>query len=97
MRKLLDLLPKKGPKTFNIFLEILQKDYDWLADTLGKFNSRDSPDATNQLTNPFETSEKLSTVLQESLIAGGIPFPPPHLIPRSLKVLPISISFLILD
>ena len=87
VRKLLDLLPRKGPKTFPAFVEILERDYDWLAETLGKFNNRDSPDAcSQQISNPLDHMESLTTVLQESLIAGGIPFPPTHLIPRSQKV-----------
>lgn len=66
---------------------ILERDYDWLAEVLGKFNNRDSPDACCQMIEaPLDSNGCLSTVLQESLIAGGIPFPPAHLIPRYLKV-----------
>ena len=57
---------------------------------LAKFDNRDSPDAHCQqlstIVNPSDSNDCLSTVLQESLIAGGIPFPPTHLISRHLKV-----------
>jgi len=90
VRKLLDFLPKKGPQTFHTFLTILEKDYDWLAELLAKFDNRDSPDAHCQqlstIVNPSDSNDCLSTVLQESLIAGGIPFPPTHLISRHLKI-----------
>jgi len=96
VRKLLDLLPKKeNQETFTTFVKILEVDYEWLAETLSKScNNRDSPDAASHLhDNPLnEVLDNSLMGLQRSLICGGIPFPPAHLISRSAKV-SISILF----
>ena len=84
MRRLLDLLTELGQKdTFMIFVKILQFDYDWIAEKLSECNNRDSPDAASHLnSDPFAALDNL----QHILIQSGIPFPPPHLIPRHAKV-----------
>ena len=84
MRRLLDLLPEIGHKdTFMTFVKILEFDYDWIADRLSECNNRDSPDAASHLnSDPFVAVDNL----QHLLIQSGIPFPPPHLIPRQAKV-----------
>lgn len=94
MRRLLDLLPKIGEKeTFTTFVRILQVDYDWIADRLCECNNRDSPDASCHSNNdPFASVDSLLS-LQHSLIQAGIPFPPPHLIPRRAKVSFLSFDF----
>lgn len=84
VRRLLDLLPEIGVKeTFTTFVKILEEDYDWIAERLSECNNRDSPDAASHLnSDPFAAPDSL----QHSLIQCGIPFPPPHLIPRHTKV-----------
>ena len=39
-RSLLDILPYRGPKAFENFVESLREDYDWLADDLGTIHKR---------------------------------------------------------
>ena len=33
-RRLLDILPSRGPRAFSLFMESLRDEYDWLAETL---------------------------------------------------------------
>jgi len=91
------LLPlTKGGNTFKTLIKIFESDYDWLAETLTKANNSDSPDASgvshssfssnNSNSNPFAEAADTSLV-QRSLILGGVPFPPPHVVPRSEKVI----------
>lgn len=84
----MDLLPEIGEKdTFSTFVRILEVDYDWIAERLSECNNRDSPDAASHLNGePFLVAENVMLSLQHSLIQSGIPFPPPHLIPRFSKV-----------
>ena len=35
-RRLLDLLPTRGPKAFSVFVKSLLDEYDWIADELQK-------------------------------------------------------------
>lgn len=39
---LLEILPRKGPNAFKIFVSILKRDYKWLADKLSNCNAVDS-------------------------------------------------------
>lgn len=93
------MLPRKSSVMFGRFVKILEADYDWLAEKLDKFSHADSPDAIGHTAGGFSggTSsgglspgqgecDSLSSVLQGALIDGGIPFPPPNLVPRSQKV-----------
>ncbi|XP_046440097.1 apoptotic protease-activating factor 1-like isoform X2 [Daphnia pulex] len=84
VRRLLDLLTEIGQKdTFKTFVKILEFDYDWIADKLNECNNRDSPDAASHLnSDPLLAADNL----QHLLIQCGIPFPPPHLISRHVKV-----------
>ncbi len=45
-KRLLDILPRRGPKAFHHFLEALREDYDWLVDDLEEaLTAKDSIDA----------------------------------------------------
>ena len=48
-KRLLDILPRRGPKAFTNFVESLREDYDWLVDDLeealvAKENGEDGTD-----------------------------------------------------
>lgn len=85
---MLDILPEIGDtETFTTFVRILQVDYDWIAEKLCECNNRDSPDAScHGNVDPFLVADNQLLGLQHSLIQAGIPFPPPHLVPRHVKV-----------
>lgn len=76
-RALLDLLPSRGPKAFNHFVESLREDYDWLADDLEEaIAAKDNPEE-------FEDSVDFNEVsLKDMLNRGGVPSRPSHHISR---------------
>ena len=47
-RKLLDVLPSRGPKAFSYFLDSLREEYEWLAEELESVDVLDGSDLIKQ-------------------------------------------------
>lgn len=84
-RKLLDILPLRGPNAFSVFLDSLREDYDWLVDDLelggddfekGKFIDESEVDGEQQV----------ESRLNDILMRGGVPSRPSHNIVREDRV-----------
>jgi hypothetical protein len=80
------VLPRKGPHSFDNFVKTLEADYYWVAEKLLNFSNPDCPDASSSVNRDPDLGDSLNKILQEAIIVGGIPFPPPFLIPRGEKV-----------
>ncbi|XP_023327782.1 apoptotic protease-activating factor 1 [Eurytemora carolleeae] len=70
-RRLLDILPSRGPQAYPVFLEALRENYRWLVDTLEN-GDRDARNNTQEINNQ----------ITEVLMRGGVPHHP-HLINRT--------------
>lgn len=77
VRKLLDMLPNQGPEAFNIFVDILKSDYDWLAEKLESTDCDDLEPCADDLP---------SEILDRMLLKGGVPHPLSHQITREEKL-----------
>jgi hypothetical protein len=59
---LLDLLPTRGPRAFDLFVECLREEYDWLADALEEEIDDEAVDDVDS--SQYENVRKLSLNLK---------------------------------
>ena len=84
-RSLLDILPFRGPKAFEHFVESLREDYDWLADDLEEaVLAKDDPEEDFVDAEVDERTDE--EILKEILNRGGVPSRPSHHIVRDSEI-----------
>ena len=86
VRSLLDILPFRGPKAFDHFVESLREDYDWLADDLEEaVLAKDDPEQ-DFIDNAEPDERTQEDILKEILNRGGVPSRPSHHIVRDNEI-----------
>ena len=83
---MLDVLPFRGPKAFDHFVESLREDYDWLADDLEEaVLAKDDPEQ-DLIDNAEQDERSQEDILKEILNRGGVPSRPSHHIVRDHEI-----------
>ena len=80
-RSLLDTLPARGPKAYQVFLESLAENYSWLVEEI---ESKEKTGRKNSQEN---------TQLHDILVKGGVPHAPSFSISRSSEVYIKNLSY----